>query len=793
MSLLAALTFSGSGWLWPATIAAAVALAVLTWSYLSTSSVPGRLRGLAAALKALGVALLAFCLLEPLWSGQRVRPGANLFVVLADNSQGLQVKDRGESRSRGQVLEQLLTRGAGTWSERLETDFEVRRFYFDTRLHATHDFHELTFDGRASAIGTALQGVAERFTGRPLAGVLLLTDGNATDLREAASLPPDLPPVYPVVLGRAGAVRDLALGQVQISQTAFEDAPVSIQAEVLATDFSGEPVVAQLLDARGRTVQEQLLRARKPQDTLSFRFQLRPEQPGLSFYQLRVATRDERQSPDESDQTREATLLNNTRMVPVDRGRGPYRLLYVAGRPNWEYKYLNRALQEDDQIDLVGLIRIALREPRFEFRGRAGETGNPLFRGFGDQSREEVERYDQPVLTRLNTRDELELRGGFPRTPEDLFAYDAIILDDVEAAFFGADQAALFPRFVAERGGGFLMLGGAESFQEGGYHRTPIGDVLPVYLDRPDTANPGGPQRFSLAQEGWLQAWARLRDNEGDERARLENVPPFLVFNRIRDVKPGASVIALATDEGGHDRPALVTQRFGRGRSAALLLGDLWRWGMRDADARRDMEKAWRQLIRWLVADVPRRVELSIEEQPAAGSGAVQLEIRVRDPAFLPLDDATVSLEVEPVPAAGSSAVTNRIRMRAEPSLSEAGLYTATFLPRDSGAYKALAVAENAAGGEIGRAEAGWSTDLAAEEFRSLQPNTALLDAIARRTGGETVAASSLPAFVRGLPTRHAPVMEAVTTPLWHTPWLFLLALACFVTEWGLRRRKGMP
>jgi hypothetical protein len=27
--------------------------------------------------------------------------------------------------------------------------------------------------------------------------------------------------------------------------------------------------------------------------------------------------------------------------------------------------------------------------------------------------------------------------------------------------------------------------------------------------------------------------------------------------------------------------------------------------------------------------------------------------------------------------------------------------------------------------------------------------------------------------------------------PLWHTPWLFLLALACFLGEWGLRRQKG--
>ncbi|MCZ7638029.1 MAG: hypothetical protein M5U12_19505 [Verrucomicrobia bacterium] len=184
--------------------------------------------------------------------------------------------------------------------------------------------------------------MAERFAGRPLAGVLLLTDGNATDLRETASLSPDLPPVYPVVLGRAGAVRDLALGQVQISQTAFEDAPVSIQAEVLATDFSGEPVVAQLLDARGRIVQEHLLRARKPQDTLGFRFQLRPEQPGLSFYQLRVATRDERQSSAESDQTREATLLeqhahdprrSRPRSVPPPLRRRPAQLGIQVPQP----------------------------------------------------------------------------------------------------------------------------------------------------------------------------------------------------------------------------------------------------------------------------------------------------------------------------------------------------------------------------------------------------------------------------------------------------------------------------
>ena len=69
-------------------------------------------------------------------------------------------------------------------------------------------------------------------------------------------------------------------------------------------------------------------------------------------------------------------------------------------------------------------------------------------------------RGDQPVLTRLNTKDEIELRNGFPSKAEELFSYQAVILDDLEAAFFTPDQAGLLQRFVSERGGGLLMLGG---------------------------------------------------------------------------------------------------------------------------------------------------------------------------------------------------------------------------------------------------------------------------------------------------------------------------------------------
>ncbi len=792
--LLASLTFSARGWLWPAAALLALSLALVWWSYQGT--VGNQLRWTCAALKVIGLAVLALCLLEPLWSGQRARPGANLFAIVADNSQSLSIMDTPGGQTRAASLQALLDPRHAGWQAALEDGYEVRRFLFDTRLQPTRDFHEATFDGRATALGSALRSLKERFEGRPVAGVLLLTDGNATDLRAgfsqtmAAELA-GLPPVYPVVLGHSSELCDLAIGQVNVTQTAFEDAPVTIQAEVSASGVAGENVVAQLLDPSGKKVREFMSRARKASDTLAFRFELRPDKTGVSFYRLVVGLRGEIGNTGTNALTREATLLNNTRVLAIDRGQGPYRVLYVAGRPNWEYKFLNRALQEDPQVQLVALIRVALREGKFDFRGRGGETGNPLFRGFGNQSREETERYDQPVLSRLNTRDELELRSGFPSTAEELYGYQAVILDDLEAAFFTPDQAALLQKYVSERGGGLLMLGGMECFQQGLYSRTPIGDMLPVYLDSPD-AVPPGPVRLNLSPEGWLQEWARLRENEADERARLESMPAFQVINPVREVKPGAGIVARAVDEHGKEFPAIVTQRFGRGRTAALAIGDLWRWGMASPEARRDLDKTWRQLVRWLVSDVPRQVELTVEPAAETATELVRLQVRARNPKFEPLDDAAVTVAVQ-APPGTTNVPAGPLHLRAEPSPATPGVYEVTYAPHGTGGYLAKAFVTNSVGVEAGRAEAGWATDLAAEEFQSLQPNVSLLEEIAKRTGGEVVPADKLTDFARHLPSRRAPVMEAWTTPAWHTPAVFGFALACFVGEWGLRRWKGMP
>ncbi len=785
--MIGALFLAGRDWLWPSAIAVVLAVIFVATSYLRTSAPPG-LRLACAALKLLGFVALVACLLEPMWSRERAKPGANMVAVLADNSLSMKLHGRGEKETRGETLLRFVVGERNLWRPLLAENFEVRNYLVDSRLQATQDFRELAFEGRSSALGGALKTLGERHRGQSLAHIILLTDGVAADL-EGADLS-GLPPIYPVVFGAEQPPRDLAIVNTTVSQTAFEDAPVTVQAEVLAVGCAGEEIVGRLDEITpdaapattpARAIAEQTLTVPRDSGKFVFRFQFRPEKTGVLFYKLRIATKSEWDA--ESEGSTEATLANNETVVSVDRGSEKLRVLYVSGRPNWEYKFLQRAILGDAQTELVGLIRIAKREPKFEFLGRTGESSNPLFRGFGNQSKEDVERYDQPVFRRLNVQDEFELREGFPKTAEELFKYRAVIIDDLEAEFFTADQMSLLQRFVSERGGGFLMLGGMESFAEGKYVRTAIGDLLPIYLDQTAVPPQDSALRLTLTREGWLQPWARLRTNEAEEQRRLDEQPTFDVLNGAPTIKPAAMVVAKVSD-GRTEYPAIVTQRFGRGRSGAVLVGDLWHAGLGDEAQVKDLSKLWRQMIRWLVADVPEAIDLRAEPQP--GGESVRLQVRARDLKFQPLDNAGVTLKVQPIGAGAPATLT------AEASPEEPGLYEASYLPRENGGYRVEAAVTNEAGAKVGHGATGWTTDLAAAEFQTLTPNRALLETIARKTGGRVLAPDDLDAFARVLQEKSAPVTETWTQPLWHTPAMFLFALACFVSEWGLRRWKGL-
>jgi uncharacterized membrane protein len=780
--LLAEIILAGRQWLGWSIGICLICLVVLIWAYARAGHVVW-LRVLASLLKATAIVLLAALLVEPLFTGTRPRPGSNVFLVVADNSRSLQLSDRGHSKSRGAAMKDALSEQS-SWLTRLAQDFDVRRYGFDAAPRPLKDFSEITLEGESSALRGSLVALGERYRGQPIAGILLLTDGNATDLDGGEYDWKQLPPIFPVAVGADSELVDVSVPRVSVTQTNFEASPVTITAEVAGQGIAGRKIALRVLDEGGKELERRTLALTSDSAPLAQRFLIKPEQPGISFYTVQASLEGEEEAKD--GRTAEATLANNKRLATVDRGGGPYRVLYVGGRANWEFKFLRRALDEDDEIDLVGLLRIAKREPKFTFLSRSGERTNPLFRGFGNNADEAAEQYDQPVLIRLGTEDKDELLGGFPQDADALFRYHAIILDDVEAGFFKQDQLSLLQQFVSRRGGGMLMLGGKESFAEGGYNRTPVGEMLPVYLDR-HLAEGNIPDHFRLrlTREGNLQPWVRLRNNEQDESKRLASMPAFRAMNRIDSIKPGASVLAEAEIDGGVVRPALVVQTFGSGRVGALLLSDLWRWSMQRKDQKEnDLDKAWRQTVRWLVSDVPQPVE--VETRRAAGGAGVEIQVKARDKQFEPLDNAEVKLTVK-------SPDGKQIDVVAESSNKSPGSYQTTFSPRVAGAYRATVSVTAADGSAVGERETGWSIEPETEEFRTLTVNRPLLERIATASGGEVIDLASMDSFVSGLPNRKIPLTESWTYPLWHQWQVFMIALACLASEWGLRRWKGLP
>ena len=790
-SIAGELILGSPHWALPGALIGVLLAAIVIWNY-ATGHAAGPLRLLAAILKLAAIVLVILCLVEPLQTGTRPRPHANVLPVLVDNSQSMQVKSIGSKQTRGQTVAKLADDEA-TWKVRLGQTFDVRTYAFDTRLQKIDSSEKLTMDGYVSSLAGSLNSLKERFGNRPVGGVVLMTDGNLTDPPSGDFDWSQLGfPVYPVLPAEDSEVRDLRIADVSVRQTDFESAPMTIRVTTRSEGMDGQDVLVQLRDlATGRLVEEKIaaLSADGKEGETTFRF--RPEESGVRFYSVAVMTEGDKKvfegSP-ENDSTSpagEATLVNNRRVVTVHRDRGPYRILYVAGRPNWEFKFIRRALTSDAEIELVGLLRIADKEPKFSFRDRGVNTSNPLFAGLGKDEEDVAQQYDEPVIIRLGVKASDELSEGFPKSAEELFGYHAVILDDVETSFFSQDQMLFLRRFVSTRGGGLLMLGGQESFADQDFASSPLGELSPVYAPRQATPSSRGPFRMRLTREGLLQPWLRLRDNDLDERKRTDQMSPFQTLNRIGGIKPGASALARVETADDESAVALVAQRFGRGRSAAITIADFWRWSMRrDEQNRDDPAQAWRQLTHWLVGEVPRRVETRVQT-PQDPSKPVTITVTARDEMYLPLDNAKVDLQIRPL-----SGESFTIGARSEGQTS--GVYTATYWSREPGGYHVTAKVSDADGSEVGYASAGWSAQASLAEFRDLGVNRSLLEKIAKQTGGEVIRDDRLGEFAEDLPNRKVPVTETWVYPIWHRPWVMMLAMACLCCEWGLRRWKGL-
>ena len=146
------------------------------------------------------------------------------------------------------------------------------------------------------------------------------------------------------------------------------------------------------------------------------------------------------------------------------------------------------------------------------------------------------------------------LASGYPSKRSELFAYDGIIFGNIEADFFTREQLELTATFVAERGGGLLVLG-ARSFDRQGLAGTPLEEVLPV----------------------------DLTDRRGDGRAARRPTPPTAAT---------PNTPALTADGAAHPATRLAVDRRTRAGSVG---GSCRRWRRsRRSAARGRARRSWR-------------------------------------------------------------------------------------------------------------------------------------------------------------------------------------------------------
>jgi uncharacterized membrane protein/uncharacterized protein YegL len=90
--------------------------------------------------------------------------------------------------------------------------------------------------------------------------------------------------------------------------------------------------------------------------------------------------------------------------------------------------------------------------------------------------------YLKSALELQNIQVEARSAAGVPENLSELLGFDAFILCNVPADRLSLRQMQMVRTYVQDFGGGFLMLGGEESFGLGGYYNTPIEEILPVRM-----------------------------------------------------------------------------------------------------------------------------------------------------------------------------------------------------------------------------------------------------------------------------------------------------------------------
>ena len=727
---------------WWAFLSVVAAAAVVAWmAYRRVPIASGRRAGL-SALRFVTLLWIVIALMRPTVRSTDGAPTDAVVPILVDGSRSMGLGDAGGARR----IDRARAIVSGELLPALSPRFRVDVLQFGERVTAL-DASSLAATDRRTELGAALNAVRDKYRGRAVAGIILLSDGGDNGLADAGAAAAAGAPIYAVGIGPRAAARDREVVSVTAADSVLSDAVVDVAVSAVAHGYGAAPVELRLLE-NGRAIDLRKVTPAAEGAPISETFRVTPNRDVPTVYTVEI--------PSAGD---EIVSENNARSALVPAAARPKRVLLVQGAPGFEHSFLRRAWAGDRGLEIDSVVR----------KGR-DDSGAETF-------------YVQAAQSRANA-----LLGGFPNTREALFRYDVVVLANVEADQLMSAQVALSREFVRERGGGLLVLG-ARGFQRQGLRDTPLEEVLPLEIvDRGGlvdvmqaTASPGR-NRALLTPAGRQHPMMQLAaDLEGNDK-RWGSIPALASVSPLGGPKPGASVLAVTGGPGGAPRALVAVQRFGEGRSMIFTGEASWRWRMQAPTTDQSYERFWRQAVRWLAQSASDPVSLTAPPAPAPGEG-IPIAIAARDAGFVLRGDAEVDVQV----TAPGGRVEN---VRADPAAT-AGQFRAAVRAPEPGVYR-VAVSARRGGTPLGSASATMLVGGVDAEMTDPRLNEDTLQRVAHASGGAVIASGDVKGLLARLEAGAPAAIAATRKDLWHTGWSFALLAGLLAAEWLLRRASGL-
>ncbi len=705
-------------------------------------------------LQTLLAALILVLLWQPAITVAELKPQQNIIAVLVDDSRSMALSEGGLTRQAQAVT--ALQNGV---LDSLNRSFQTRLYRVDDVPARIDSLKDLRPIAPSTRIGDSLKQLSEETSDLPIGAVVLLSDGddNAGGISADAisALRARHIPVHTVGFGRERAEHDVELDDAVVAPRALAGSRLAAKITLHQRGYAGAKINLTVRDVS--TGQAKVLASRAitlgqdgnlQTETLMF------DIGGAGAKTLQIAA---------APLSGEENTANNTLTRVVNVGSEQRRILYMEGEPRWEYKFIRQAEEDDRMVQIVSIDRTS-----------------------------ENKIYVQGVA------DPKELADGFPMRPEDLFAYQGLILGSVEAGYFTPGQQEIIREFVDRRGGGLLLLGGQFSLADGGWNASNLTDLLPTVLPTQagtfhrevDPMTGTTHTTAELAPAGVDSIITRLVDDPAANAAKWKKLPYLMDYEDPGTPKPGAAVLANMITPEGRKLPLLITESFGHGRTAIMATGGSWRWQMSSPLGDTAHDLFWQQLLRWVVSDTPGHVAASIPAQVLLDNGAVTLTAEVRDQQYNPAPDAKVEAHI-----LGPSGVSALVEMTPVPD--SPGQFQAAWSAPKIGAYLTEVTAQRADRntgkvGELGRDVLTFQRmDGVAENFHTEQ-NRDLLERLATQTGGQYWKPADLGKLAGAIPFSEAGVTMRETRDLWDLPLVFVVLLLLRFSEWWLRRKWGI-